>query len=621
MADPASEECKHGLAAGTCSLCKPKGQVLPGPVATKPLIGTTGRPDPLGRRVEPAPWSLTFPLRPWQEAALSAWEAAGRRGVIEAATGTGKTAVALGAMAYLHEEQSDQLRVAVVVPTKALATQWRRELVRGLGFRGSHIGEIHSDPTIKWADHPVLITVVNSARTKLSGILHRWNSRSTLLVVDECHRVGTEGNARVFDIPADWTLGLSATPERDDGGHHAYVYPGLGKPVYRYPLLQALNDRVLAPVRSISLYVDFSSAERARWQELTTEIGKLLQRLEARFPALANASQGLLLELNRLAEEGDPAAGKVLALLTDRRQLLAEAKSRLACADALLEWTASQPERTLVFHETISSAEASAIRLSELGAAVALEHSQLDADTRRRAMSRFKSGTAQILVCVRSLDEGIDVPEASVAVIVSGSRSRRQRIQRFGRVLRPQQDKEAVVWTILVRGTPEEGGVGGRDQLILGPGRVRHHRWPGVPIVQALDRAESSYEPVVPPRTQTELLALADLGLVEGTDRGQSNRGRQSTNSRPQAPKTRVPEHAGGYRSLAQDFSPNAWYPVDEVRTGAGMPPEAFDRYRPQVRNAYRLSLDPTHTADLSEIHGSEIAAIIRMWLDQRGRR
>lgn len=197
---------------------------------------------------------------------------AGRRGVVEAATGTGKTLVALGAIEELRRERGSYLRVVIVVPSKVLASQWRRELEHTLNVPPHVIGEQHSDVVTEFDPdrHLVLLTVVNTARANLRRVLGGWrrHNLTSLLIVDECHRSGSEFNARIFDGAYDFSLGLSATPERDDGGHLRHVYPGLGSPVYRYPLLDALDDGVLAPLRSVNLYVDFDRAERDRWSGL-----------------------------------------------------------------------------------------------------------------------------------------------------------------------------------------------------------------------------------------------------------------------------------------------------------------------------------------------------------------
>jgi superfamily II DNA or RNA helicase len=112
-----------------------------------------------------------------------------------------------------------------------------------------------------------------------------------------------------------------------------------------------------------------------------------------------------------------------------------------------------------------------------LGITASIDHSQMKTDDRSRERASFSSGRARAMVAVRSLDEGVDVPEAEIAIIASGSRSKRQRIQRMGRVLRHLEDKHALCISILVRGTVEESVTGAKDADLVGAGRVRHHRF------------------------------------------------------------------------------------------------------------------------------------------------
>jgi superfamily II DNA or RNA helicase len=548
-------------------------------------------------------WKFRYPLKAWQKEAVSAWQHAGRRGVVEAATGSGKTAVALAAMENLRAEFDDNARVAIVVPTIALAHQWRDQLETNLGLRGSLIGDQHSDALIDWKpSHAVLITVVDSARDGLARVLHEWKTRglTALLVVDECHRSGSEYNSRIFDGDYDFSLGLSATPERDDEGHIEFVYPGLGEPVYRYPLLTALDDGVLAPVVSVNLYVDFDIDEQKSWDRQTTEIGASFQNLKRQFPQLLLVPDALLLaRIGKLAKKEVPAARSLLKLLSDRKQLLSSARARLACQRSILEWLAAGGQRALVFHETISAAEMSHEFLNAKGVRAVLDHSQLSSSAREHTMLSFRQKRAQVLVAVRALDEGIDVPDASVAVIAAGSRSRRQRIQRFGRVLRPAEGKRALVITILVRGTPEESVVGRGDDALLGKARVRHYQWPETSVAAATTGTTSSYIPAEHKAAIEDVLTRLSIESPEP-------RVSKPPNRKPLERQTRANNDSG------RVFSINVWYEIDDVWNALGLPRAEFDRLRLRVRQAFRNQLDPANESDATLIHGSEIEAVRR---------
>jgi superfamily II DNA or RNA helicase len=586
-----------------------------------PLNQTTGafapkatdgdRPTPPAAKT----WRYQRELRPWQAEALAAWERNGHRGVVEAATGTGKTAVALSAAARLRSDRGVSLRVVIVVPTIALAAQWRQAVINELGVPSSLIGELHSGDALDFsAQSHILITVINTGRKAVPAQIVAWRRQGldVLLIVDECHRAGSDHNARVVDTEATATLGLSATPERTDRGHDTLVYPGLGKPVYRYPVLTALDDGVLAPLRSVNLYVDFTSAEAAVWHQQRRDLGQALSVLEGHYPGITQDAQRMWRRIGELARDEVPEAMRVVALLARRAEVLANAENRQKCLVAVLDWLGMHEERVIVFHERIAQAERTAVLLDERVISRTLDHSGLTRADRSAGLGRFKRGAARALVAVRSLDEGIDVPDASIAVIASGSRSPRQRIQRLGRILRRSGDKQATCISILVRGTADETYVGSRDDGLVGPSRAVHHRWPGEPVDQAVVQ-RSTYQPARPKQDLIDQLTAIDL--LGGPTEEQGG---------PEAQIGVVPPPihlSGGYVASASTFSPNAWHGVDDVRAAAGMPPEVFDRLRPQVRRSFFRSLDPSKVRDDRLIHGSEIDAIRRMWKQRRRER
>ena len=538
---------------------------------------------------------------------MDAWESSGGRGVVEAATGTGKTAVALGAAARLRAAHGLSLRVVVVVPTLALARQWVDAFQGTLQVPKSLIGEQHS-AALK-AVNPrtaVVITVINTARIALADRVNDWvrSGRTVLLIVDECHRAGGEWNSKIFEAQAPYTLGLSATPERDDGGHDTYIYPGLGKPVYRYGLRKALDDGVLAPVRSVNLYVDFTAQEGGQWRRLTDDLTTALRRIEDEHPGITDDPARMWAQIGKLANQEEPTAMRVVALLNSRRVLVSEASARHQCLASIEEWLLEHGHRAMVFHETIAAAERVAEQLRALGGNVSLDHSKRSKVEREYDLRRFRLNQTQILVAVRSLDEGIDVPDASVAVLAAGSRSRRQRIQRFGRILRPGDQKQAMALSILIRSTPEESEVGDRDEELLGPERVAHHRWPGRSIADAVAQ-ESTYRPMRRRLNRLDQLTAVSLGISPSQD------------ALAKVQELRTPD-PGGYVAAVTHFSPNAWHVVAEVRLHSGMPPEAFDKLASPIRRSWYGSLDRSRRSDPSLIYGGEVEAIRRSWEQNR---
>jgi superfamily II DNA or RNA helicase len=423
-----------------------------------------------------------------------------RQAVIEAATGTGKTMLACAAIADVYQESGRNTRVVIVVPTQVLATQWRSALVESLHLMDSWIGEQHSAATIEWrnSDHPVLITVINTGRNHLNKVLDTWKreGRRTLLIVDECHRAGAATNAKIFEGHFDFSLGLSATPERPDEGEESHVYPNLGKKVFSYSLKSALDEGVLAEFTSVNLYVDFTAEEQRTWDRTTEDLGSAIRHFKHNHPLLSSDSPQFFSQIRTFSEAGDPTARRIEALLASRREVLASSTGRQNCLAQLLPIVCATRKRFIVFHETISAAEATLSQLRELGVPSSIDHSMMKTDQRVSERQRFSRGTSQAMVAVRSLDEGVDVPEAEIAIIASGSRSKRQRIQRMGRVLRHREGKHAICISILVRGTSEETVTGARDVELVGPKRVRHHHHGrNVPLVALEPDSPSGYRP------------------------------------------------------------------------------------------------------------------------------
>jgi superfamily II DNA or RNA helicase len=247
----------------------------------------------------------------------------------------------------------------------------------------------------------------------------------------------------------DATLGLSATPERGDDGLDDILIPAIGPVVYRYPLRAALDDHVLAALAVADLYIDLSELELGEYLEIERKIALLL-------------SQGI-----------GPGDSRVKVLRSTQESVSRRSGGRMVALRSLVEGGLLTDRRTLIFHEMIDQASATAQILEDSGVRYALEHSKLSADVRGLALRRFGTGAVETLVTVRALDEGIDVPDADMAVVVSGSMNARQRIQRAGRIVRPS-GRGALLVSLLARGTNEELLVGARDAELFGLSRVSH---------------------------------------------------------------------------------------------------------------------------------------------------
>ena len=304
--------------------------------------------------------------------------------------------------------------------------------------------------------YDVLVAVINTASTKLPNMVAACGI-PVMLVIDECHRAGSDSFRRVLTTSARYRLGLSATPERDEFDEHGEPlrYDGqavalsLGQTVFRFGLKQAREAGWLPSYEIHHHGVPLSVAERVLYDDVTRQVDDIKKRLEG----LGEESRRARTLVNRPGDLGSLARAYV-ATTAKRKDVLYKALSRNVIAARLVRdaYRDPTPRRMLLFHERVAESQA----LHEVLAAfvpceqLALEHSQLSEAERRRSIARFRSGEARVLVSVKSLVEGIDVPEADVGMSVASSASVRQRIQSLGRVLRRSFDEAAAPKTALM---------------------------------------------------------------------------------------------------------------------------------------------------------------------------
>jgi superfamily II DNA or RNA helicase len=387
-------------------------------------------------------------------------------GTLEIFTGGGKTLIALACAARAASASPD-LKLVVVVPTQALALQWVRAIARYTTIGAERIGLLGAGGSDALASHSALVAVINTAARRLPALVAAQPA-PIMLVIDECHRAGAETFRTVLDTPAAYRLGLSATPEReeiDDDGEPVrfdaqIVAQSLGPIVYRFGLKDAREHGWLPSYEIHHHGVPLAAPERIAYDELTHRIDDVKKSME-RLGADTRRAQ----RFSRLASPVGGLARTYVALTSNRKDLLYKARSRNVVAAQLVRDAHGETggRRLILFHERVAEARAlyEAIGTFVPAAELAVEHSQLPEAERRTALDRFRSGEARVLVSVKSLIEGIDVPEADTGVSVASSASVRVRIQSLGRVLRRSFDeqapaKRALMHVIYVSATVDE---------------------------------------------------------------------------------------------------------------------------------------------------------------------
>ncbi|MCB9779756.1 MAG: DEAD/DEAH box helicase [Alphaproteobacteria bacterium] len=384
-------------------------------------------------------WPVDEPLaaltgrvpRPYQAEALAAWRAAGRRGTVVLPTGAGKTFVAELCMA-------DTGRATLVLaPTLDLVGQWHARLTASFGGPVGMLGGGHHEL------QRLTVSTYDSAWRHLP----RYGDRFGLIVFDEVHHLPAPGYLEAAQAAlAPFRLGLTATLEREDG-REGVLDEVLGPVVYRKEITELSGD-FLAEYRTERIEVRLGPAEQAAYDEarqtFTTFVASRAIRLGG-----PGGWQSFLREAARSKD------GRAAFQAYQQYKRIAHGTGRkLDVLQTLLdrEWG----RRLIVFtHDN-----ATAYKISRQWLLPCISH-QTDVKERRAILDAFEAGELPALVTSRVLNEGVDLPAAEVAIVLSGTGTVREHVQRLGRILRPGkgsdgQEKQAVLYEIIAAGTSEE---------------------------------------------------------------------------------------------------------------------------------------------------------------------
>lgn len=378
-------------------------------------------------------WSVVPPrplapleLRGYQQQALDAWLAAGQRGTVVLPTGAGKTRVAIAAMFVTG------LPTAVLCPTCALASAWREELGRWLGEPVGLLGDGERSPA------RVTVMTFESAYRRMDEL----GARFGLLIVDEVHHFGSGARIEALEASiAPHRLGLTATAPAEASAAMARLDEVVGPVVFAISFAELVGTH-LAPLRMTRIAVQLEPDERVRYEALSRpfrEMARVAFRTRAvESPAALAAVLSGTLEGRRALRDHHEAI-----------ELAGFPRAKRAVVRDLLARHAG--ERALVF--TALAENAYAVARENLVPVIAAETSRTE---RAAILAGFREGRLRTIVSARVLNEGIDVPEAKVAIVVAGAQGEREHVQRIGRVLRPSAGKEALVFELVTAGTLEE---------------------------------------------------------------------------------------------------------------------------------------------------------------------
>jgi superfamily II DNA or RNA helicase len=364
--------------------------------------------------------------RPYQTEALAAWKRARGRGVVVLPTGAGKSHVAMLAI-------DDRKRSALVIaPTLDLVRQWYDLLGATFGVPIGLLGGGEHDV------RPLTVATYDSAHLHMDHL----GARFGLLVFYACHHLPSAAYSMAAKASlAPYRLGLTATPERTDG-READLAALVGPIVYRKEITELAGD-FLAEYDVERIGIELSPAERA---EYDAERG--IYRAFVGMHHIRMSSPSGWGEFVRLASRGEDGRRAMLAY-RKQRALAFAAPAKLDFVGHLLH--AHRNDRAILFTQD----NATAYAISRRFLVPVITH-QTKVRERSAILGGLSKGELGAVVTSKVLNEGVDVPDANVAVVISGSGSVREHVQRLGRVLRKREGKRAVLYELVTAATSEE---------------------------------------------------------------------------------------------------------------------------------------------------------------------
>ncbi len=364
--------------------------------------------------------------RPYQAQALEAWCDADKRGLVVLPTGAGKSRVAR--LCIVEAARS----TLVVAPTLDLVALWYDQLKRVVGFPiGVLGGGVHDVQDITVATYD-------------SAYLHmdRYGGRFGLVIFDEVHHLPSPSYAMAAEsMIAPFRLGLTATLERSDGLHEE-LDELVGPVVFRKEITELAGD-FLAPYRTETISVSLGGEERQAYEQARGLYRKFISEQKIRLGGPEGWNR--FLRIAARSSQGREA----FKGWRESRRILQETPAKIHVLEELLR---THPlGRVIIF----TNDNATVYRISKTLLIPAITH-QTDVKERRAILAAFEAGKLRAVITSRVLNEGVDLPAADVGVVLSGTNTVREHVQRLGRILRKQKGKQAVLYELVVAGSSEE---------------------------------------------------------------------------------------------------------------------------------------------------------------------
>jgi len=381
----------------------------------------------------PSPYfvATNVSLRDYQEKALENWVKAGMKGCVVLPTGSGKTIIGIKAI-----ERANSATL-VVVPTLDLMGQWTEVLSKH--FTNTKIGNLGGG-----ADdiQPITVATYDSVYIRAASLGNKFS----LIVFDEVHHLAAPGYRTIAEqMAAPYRLGLTATIEREDNLHKDFPKLTGGVVFQAYPSELARNKH-LAPFEIERRQVEMTAEEKQDYQRNFGTYQICLKKLGIRMNYPGSFQRLIMMSgKSKVAREALLARNRAMDIALNSKSKMEEMKEILAENRGL---------KTIIFTQHNSLVH----EISDRFLIPFITH-KTGKEERQDALTGFKDGRYFAIVTSKVLDEGVDVPDAELGIIVSGTGSGREFIQRLGRLLRPKRDitKKAKLIEIVSSDTREIG--------------------------------------------------------------------------------------------------------------------------------------------------------------------
>lgn len=393
--------------------------------------------------------------------AYNAWIGNGKKGMFAMATGSGKTVTALNCIRKQYKENG-YYKAIIVVPTQALAIQWEHE---AKSFNFQNIVSTHSDKD--WKDvlsryitrslldstkSIILITTYATFnRNDIQSFLKKVRGAETFIyVADEAHNIGSQNSLKHLPEMINWRIGLSATPERiydDLGTEKLYEFFDSKPPkyTYRYTMKQAIEEGILCHYDYYPIFIELTSSEMEEYERISDQLRKYIDADTGKYKPNA---ERLLLKRKRIIHKAENKKIAISDLLEELKQ-----KQKLDYTFVFVP-EGYEPDYSIndfynIDQDDIHIIDEYAQMFKEHGYSYHKYISGLD--DAPSILQNFADGDIQILLSMKCLDEGVDIPRAEHAIFCSSTGNPRQFVQRRGRVLRKCKGKEkARIWDLIV---------------------------------------------------------------------------------------------------------------------------------------------------------------------------